>query len=385
MIVGGMSYHTVIVGLGAMGSAAAYHLAKRNVKVLGLDQFSIPHDKGSSHGHSRMIRMAYYEHPDYVPLLRRAYELWHELDKTTREPVLHITGGIYMGPPTGHVVRGTLEAAKLHDLPHRLLDRAALAKEFPSFTVTDDFVGVIEPKAGFVLSEKAISLHAQRAMLSGAELHGHEPVLDWQATSSGVTVRTPRGTYQAERLLFCSGAWTGKLLSDLGVPLAVTRQILGWVWPKRRHDLYWRDARFPVWGIEQPDGSLAYGFPMMPDYPGLKLARHAPGTPTTADGIDRNPTPDDEREIRDIICRYFPAADGPLLSLRVCMYTNSPDHHFIIDRHPAHENVFLAAGFSGHGFKFASVIGEVLADLAQHGRTKHPIDFLSLRRFSRES
>jgi sarcosine oxidase len=380
-----MSYHTIIVGLGAMGSAAAHHLAKRNVKVLGLDQFSIPHDRGSSHGHSRMIRMAYYEHPDYVPLLRRAYELWSELDKDAREPVLHITGGIYMGPPAGHVVRGTLEAAKRHDLPHRLLHRAALAKAFPFFTVPDDYVGVIEPQAGFVLSEKAIALHAQLAMLGGAELHGHEPVLDWQATGTGVTVRTPRDTYLAERLIFCSGAWTGKLLSNLGVPLVVTRQILGWVWPKRHHNVYRRDANFPVWGIEQPDGSLAYGFPMMSDAPGLKLARHAPGTPTTPDSIDRNASPDDEREIRDILSRYFPDADGPLLSLRVCMYTNSPDHHFIIDRHPAHENVFLAAGFSGHGFKFASVVGEVLADLAQHGRTDHPVDFLSLRRFGHRS
>ena len=377
-----MSYHTIIVGLGAMGSAAACHLAKRNVKVLGLDQFSIPNDKGSSHGHSRMIRMAYYEHPHYVPLLRRAYELWHELDHPDRPDILHITGGIYMGPATGHVVRGTLEAAKLHDLPHRLLDRAELAQVYPFFTVPDDYVGVFEPNAGFVLSEKAIATHVLLALHNGAELHGEEPVLDWRSTGGGVTVRTPRQTYQAERLLFCSGAWTGKLLTDLGIPLLVTRQILGWVWPRRSHDSF-RYGAMPVWGIEQPDGSLAYGFPMMPDYPGLKLARHAPGLPTDPDAVDRNTHPEDEREIRDILQRYLPDADGPFLSLRTCLYTNSPDHHFILDRHPKHNNVFLAAGFSGHGFKFASVIGEILADLAQHDRTNHPIEFLSLRRFTR--
>ena len=377
-----MSYHTIIVGLGAMGSAAACHLAKRNVKVLGLDQFSIPNDKGSSHGHSRMIRMAYYEHPHYVPLLRRAYELWHELDHPDRPDILHITGGIYMGPATGHVVRGTLEAAKLHDLPHRLLDRAELAQVYPFFTVPDDYVGVFEPNAGFVLSEKAIATHVLLALHNGAELHGEEPVLDWRSTGGGVTVRTPRQTYQAERLLFCSGAWTGKLLTDLGIPLLVTRQILGWVWPRRSHDSF-RYGVMPVWGIEQPDGSLAYGFPMALDYPGLKLARHAPGLPTDPDAVDRTTTAEDEREIRDILQRYLPDADGPLLSLRTCLYTNSPDHHFILDRHPQHNNVFLAAGFSGHGFKFASVIGEILADLAQHDRTNHPIEFLSLRRFGR--
>jgi sarcosine oxidase len=373
-------YHTIIIGLGAMGSAAAYHLAKRNVKVLGLDQFSIPHDKGSSHGHTRMIRMAYYEHPHYVPLLRRAYELWHELDKDAGERVLHVTGGLYMGPPNGPVVHGTLEAATLHGLPHTLLDRRELHRKFPHFTVPDDYVGVIEPNAGFLLSEKAIGRQAIAALLNGAELHGHEPVLDWKATDNGVSVRTSRDTYHAERLVFCSGAWTGKLLADLGVPLVVTRQILGWVWPRRSHNFFWHRV-MPVWGIEQPDHSLAYGFPMMPDHPGLKLARHAPGLPTDPDHIDRTTHPEDEREIRDILQRYLPDADGPLVSLRTCMYTNSPDHHFIIDRHPNHKNVFLAAGFSGHGFKFASVIGEILADLAQHDRTNHPIDFLSLRRF----
>jgi sarcosine oxidase len=374
-------YHTIIIGLGAMGSAAAYHLAKRNVKVLGLDQFSIPHDKGSSHGHSRMIRMAYYEHPHYVPLLRRAYELWHELDKDAGEPVLHITGGLYMGPPSGPVVHGTLEAAKLHGLPHALLDRAQMRRLFPHFTIPEGYVCVSEPKAGLLLSEKAIGRHATAALLHGAELHGHEPVFDWTSTDNGVSVRTPRDTYHAERLVFCAGAWTGKLLADLGVSLVVTRQILAWVWPRRSHNFF-RYGVMPVWGIEQPDGSLAYGFPMMPDHPGFKLARHAPGLPTDPDRLDRNTTADDEREIREILQRYLPDADGPLLSLRTCMYTNSPDHHFIIDRHPRHDNVFLAAGFSGHGFKFASVIGEILADLAQHDRTNHPIDFLSLRRFA---
>jgi sarcosine oxidase len=373
------AYDAIVVGLGAMGSSAAYHLARRGPRILGLEQFDIPHWRGSSHGYSRMIRLAYYEHPDYVPLLRRSYELWHELERSSGQKLLHLTGGLYMGPPTGHVVAGALAAARRHGLEHELLSRQQIAARFPHFQLPASFAGVLEPQAGFLLPERTIAAHAEGALRAGAELHGHEAVTAWQSSSDGVAVTTARGTYRAKKLIFCGGAWSTKLVADLGVKLTVTRQVLGWLWPRNPEPFAL--GRHPVWGIEQADGSLAYGFPMMSDNPGLKMARHAPGTPADPDTIAREPVAGDEQEVTGIAQRYLPDGLGPVLALRICMYTNSPDGHFILDRHPRHENVLLACGFSGHGFKFASVIGEVLADLAMDGRTNMPVQFLGMSRF----
>jgi sarcosine oxidase len=227
--------------------------------------------------------------------------------------------------------------------------------------------------------EKVIAVQAELALRAGADLRGREPVTEWRATSAAVAVRTDKGEYHADRLVFCGGAWTGKLVKDLGVELVVTRQVLGWLWP-RKPDLF-RLGAFPVWGMEADDGSLSYGFPMTPDNPGLKLARHGRGPVTDPDAVRRDATPDDEAEVRRIAKRNLPDGEGPLLSLRTCLYTNSPDGHFILDAHPAHRNVLLACGFSGHGFKFASVMGEALADLATKGATPLPVGFLGLRRF----
>jgi sarcosine oxidase len=378
----GSGLDVIVVGVGAMGSSACYHLARRGAKVLGLEQFDIPHALGSSHGFSRMIRMAYYEHPDYVPLLRRAYVLWRELESASAQTLFHEVGGIYMGPPGGHVVRGTIEAAERHGLAHEVLSHAALAERFPQFKVPGDFTGVWEPRAGFLLPEKVVAAQAELALRAGADLRGREEVLDWSAGDSNVVVRTDKGEYRAERLLFCGGPWTGKIVRDLGVELVVTRQVLGWVWP-RRPELF-ALGTFPVWGIEAADGSLSYGFPMTPDNPGLKVARHGRGQVTDPDRVARNASPADEVEVHEILNRNLPDGNGPLLSLRVCLYTNSPDEHFIIDRHPNHPRVTVACGFSGHGFKFASVVGEVLADLALEGKTGLPAQFLGLGRFGNE-
>lgn len=374
----GSGYDVIVVGVGAMGSSACYHLAKRGVNVLGLEQFDIPHARGSSHGQSRMIRMAYYEHPDYVPLLRRAYALWDEIERETGQKLLHVTGGIYMGPPDGEVVAGSLQSARQHGLAHELLDYAALRKRFPQFTVPESWQGLYEGRAGFLLPERTVATYAEAALRRAAELHGHEAVLAWRATDGGVGVKTTRGEYEAERLLFCGGPWSAKLLNDLGVPLVVTRQVLGWVWPKTP-ELFGMGC-LPVWAIEKP-GGLYYGFPMMPDSPGFKLAEHAFGTPTDPDRVARDVTAEDEKTFRPALRQYIPDADGPTLAVRTCLYTHSPDHHFIIDRHPHHERVTVACGFSGHGFKFASVVGEVLADLATTGATALPAAFLGLGRF----
>ena len=373
-------YDVIVVGLGAMGSSACYHLARRGVRVLGLEQFDIPHALGSSHGYSRMIRMAYYEHPDYVPLLRRAYALWRELEAESGQTLLHETGGIYMGPPEGEVVKGTVEAARRHGLEHEELSWAELGRRFPQFVVPEKFTGVWEPRAGFLLPEKVVAAQAEGALRAGADLRGRETVVKWEADGKGVVVTTNKGGYAAGRLVVCGGPWAGGLGCGMGAELVVTRQVLGWVWPRRPERF--KFGEFPVWGIEAADGSLSYGFPMMPDNPGLKVARHGRGPETDPDHVARNATAADEAEVRDILRRNIPDGDGPLLSVRVCMYTNSPDGHFIIDTHPEQPRVTLACGFSGHGFKFASVVGEILADLATSGATALPAQFLGLSRFA---
>jgi sarcosine oxidase len=373
-------FDVIVAGVGAMGSAACFELGRRNVRVLGLEQFGIGHEQGSSHGLTRMIRLAYYEHPDYVPLLGRAYERWKDLDREGEQRILHLTGGLYLGAHGCGLVAGSLKSAQAHHLPHELLDRAAIAARFPQFNLPDNYVGLYEPMAGFLAPERAIARYAQLAMSSGAVIHGHEPLRQWRAEARGVSVTTDRATYSADHLIFCGGAWSGKLMRDLGVELVVTRQVLGWLWP--REPERFRLGGFPCWAIDRPDGSIYYGFPMSPDEPGVKMAHHRRGAAVDPDHVPRTITPQDQREVRAIADEFLPAAAGPIVSMRTCLYTNSPDSHFIIGPHPRHPRVTIACGFSGHGFKFASVIGEVLAELAMNGKTSWPIEFLSPGRFA---
>jgi len=369
----------IVVGVGGMGSAACYHLAKRGARVLGLEQFNIPHELGSSHGFSRMIRSAYYEHADYVPLLRRAWQLWEDLGRESGRPLLHATGGVYIGPGDSGFIHRSADAARRHGLPHQMLDRQQLAAKCPQFFVPDDYVALHETYAGFIEPERAISAHTSLAMQNGAEIHGNEPVTDWSSDDQGVTVRTARDTYRADQLIFCGGAWSDRLVRDLGVELVVTRQVLGWVQPKRTR--LFDMGSFPVWAIDHLDGTIHYGFPILTDSPGLKVAHHRAGPRTTPETVVRHTLPGDEDDFRGVLTKFLPDADGPLLSIRICLYTNSPDGHFIIDRLPKHDRVTIACGFSGHGFKFATVVGEVLADLATTGKTDLPITFLGLNRF----
>jgi sarcosine oxidase len=377
----GESFDVIVIGVGGMGSAACYHLARRGVRVLGLEQFDIPHTRGSSHGHTRMIRTAYFEHPDYVPLLRRAWELWKRTEEESLVQVLHPTGGLYLGPREGELVGGSLRASQLHNLPYELLEPRDLRSQYPQFQVPDEWVGLYEYQAGFLNPELAISVHADLAMRHGADIRGNEPVLKWETSDRGASVTTTKGTYSAGELVFCGGAWSDKLVADLGVPLVVTRQVLGWVQPRRRD--YFRLGALPVWATDNGDGTIYYGFPLIPESPGLKLAHHGRGTPTDPDTVDRNPRPGDEETFRPALRQFLPDADGPVISMRICLYTNSPDGHFIVDRPPSHPHVTIACGFSGHGFKFCSVIGEALADLATKGMSELPIGFLGLERFAR--
>jgi sarcosine oxidase len=265
------------------------------------------------------------------------------------------------------------------------LSVAEAKQKYPMFAaIPDDWESLFEPEAGFLLVEKCVHLHLQQALKHGARLMAHEKVLKWTSNTEGVSVTTEKQKYHAKKLIFTAGAWTDTLLTDLNVPLRVTRQILGWVKPEN-----WRDftlGKFPCWGVFDKEKSLYYGMPILnaSGQIGLKLGCHFHGDVVNPDNVNRQISADDEATFREGLAKYIPSANGDTLSIKTCLYTNSPDEHFIIDHHPDHKNMILACGFSGHGFKFASVIGEVLSDLAMRGETKQPIDFLSLKRFERE-
>lgn len=384
------TYDVVVVGLGAMGTAACDHLARRGVRVIGLERFDVPHPYGSSGGQTRLIRLAYYEHPDYVPLLRRAYRNWDELAERTGTQVLYRTGCLYAGPPEKDLIAGTRLSVREHGVPCEEVDRAELAERWGVFRVPESFAVLFEPEAGFVLCERAISLFAEEALAAGAVLRGRETVTSCRVEPGGVRVTTDRGEVHAGQVILAAGAWMPPLVGDLGVELRVTRQVLGWVWPPAEPERYELD-RFPCWAIQDDAKGFRgvyYGFPMLPaegfgGERGLKLAHHWPGPTADPETLDRTPTGRDEEDFRPALRRYLPGADGPTLSLKVCMYTVTADQHFIVDRHPAYDRVTVACGFSGHGFKFSSAIGEALADLALEGRSELPIGFLGLGRFNR--
>lgn len=379
-------FDVIVLGVGAMGASACYQLASRGAAVLGLDQFDIPNDQGSAHGQSRAFRMCYFEHPDYVPLLRRSLELWHQLEEVTERKLLHMTGGIWFGPNDCELIAGSRDAAVTHGLAHEWIEHDDATKRYPQFTIPNEFVGFYEPQAGLLLPEKIISTHTEQAAKRGAVLRALEPVVKWRSDARVVNVETTQGTYEADQLVVCAGPWSDLNVGDLGVPLSVTRQITIWVQPKRPERFAL--GAMPIWAIDRQSGAGAggggmyYGFPILDDKPGFKLAVHCPGPSTDPDTIDRVAQGDEMNELREMLGRFIPEADGPLLASSVCMYTNTTDAHFIVDHHPQHANVTIAAGFSGHGFKFASVVGEALADLALDGRTDLPIGFLGVRRFA---
>ncbi len=376
-------HDVIVVGVGSMGAAACYHLAKRGARVLGIDSQSVPNTNSSYNGDTRVIRLTYQEHPDYVPLLRDAYQLWEEIEQETGAKLLHKTGVLYMGFPDGEAISGVKLASETHNLPCSTLTHGELARQFPQFTLSAGMVGALEPEGGYLLSELAVETYAKAAQQLGTKLLTNEPLINWASDGNGVTACTASGTHTAAKLILCAGAWSGDLLRLPDVPLTVTRQVLGWVQP-RRPELFQRDD-FPVWNIDpNGDGDLTgiyYGFPMSGD--ALKLARHHPGTPMTPDAITDEIFPADEEEILLPLRRYLPDALGQVRSIKVCRYTNSADGHFIVDRHPESERVHFACGFSGHGFKFASVMGKVLSELALDGKTERPIGFLGLSRFGR--
>jgi sarcosine oxidase len=368
-----MSYDVIVVGLGGMGSAAAYHLAARGQQVLGLERHTAAHDQGSSHGGSRIIRQSYFEDPAYVPLLLRGYELWERLAQDSGSDVISLTGGVYLGPPDSLTFAGSLRAAQEWDLPHEVLDAAELSKRFPTFAPPDGHVALYEDRAGFVRPERTVAAHLQLAERAGAELHYREPVTSWESTPGGVRVTTAAGSYEAGQLVVCPGAWAPELLADLGVPFLVERQVMHWFQPADGVGAFTAD-RHPIYIAEDDAGTQVYGFPAIdgPDG-GAKIAFFRRGQECTPETIDRQVHEAEKEAMAAQTRGVLPTLPDRHLTAATCMYTNTPDEHFVIARHPGHTAVTVACGFSGHGFKFVPVVGEVLADLATTGRTDHPI------------
>ena len=372
-------YDAIVAGVGAMGSAALAELAGRGARVLGLERSSIPNDEGSSHGVNRIIRLAYAEDPRYVPFLRLAYERWRRLEARLGERLLVVTGGLDAGRPDSDTVTGSLASCREHGLEHELLGADEVMRRYSGFSLTPDIVAVHQPDAGFVMSERAIAGFAATALEAGAELHGHEAVLDWRPEGEGVVVRTAAGTYRARRLIISVGAWVADLVPALRGLAVPERQVLLWCQP-RRPERYAVGA-FPVFILEVPEGRY-YGFPVH-GIPGFKIGRyHHRGEVVDPDAWERGAvSPADEAMLRACTSRYFPHADGPTLSLKTCLFTNTPDEHFVIDRYPGLPQVVVASPCSGHGFKFASAIGVVAADLALDGGTELDLTMFRIDRF----
>jgi sarcosine oxidase len=372
-------YDIIILGVGGMGGAAAFELARRGRRVLGLEQYGLGHDRGSSHGQSRVIRKAYFEHPDYVPLLSRAYQRWYELEQLRGLHLFTECGCLSIGRPGGEMIPGVRRAAAEHRLSIEELSHDELRRRYPQFHFAEDYVGILERDAGFLYVEQCVHAHIDAARGAGADLRADEAVVGWEATGNGVTVRTSKNTYAADRLVITAGAWASRALAELGLPLQVLRKVLFWLGTANDRD-FARD-RFPVYLAEVPEGFF-YGFPAI-DADGHKLARHDGGEPVADPAtVNRTVTAEDEKDCGAFVQKHIPQVNGPARRAKVCLYSMTPDQHFIIDVHPAHDNVVLAAGFSGHGFKFASAVGEILADLAEKGRTELPIGLFRLGRFA---
>ena len=369
-------FDAIVVGMGGFGSAALYHLARRGQRVLGVERFDIPHDLGSSGGVTRIIRLAYYEHSSYVPLLARSYELWRELEAEAGERLLVITGSVDASEEGGRIFSGSLASCLEHGLPHEVLTAEELAARFPGYRLPPATMAVLQPEGGFLLPERCIVAHVELAQAAGAEVRARERVVAWEPGGDGVRVRTDRGAYAADRLVLAGGAWMSELM---GLPLVqAERQVLGWFQPLRPE--LFAPERFPVFNLELGEDHF-YGFPVY-GIPGFKLGRyHHLGEEVDADSVDRTPRPDDEAVLRSFAERYFPDAAGPAMTLKACLFENTPDEHFIVDLHPDAPGVVCLGGGSGHGFKFCSVLGEIAADLALDGQTRHDIGLLRLGRF----
>ncbi|MBX7071972.1 MAG: N-methyl-L-tryptophan oxidase [Pirellulales bacterium] len=372
-------FDVIVVGMGGVGSATLYQLARRGVKALAIDPFPIAHDRGSSHGQTRIIRQAYFEHPDYVPLVLAAYRGWAELEARRRRKLLHQVGLLQVGPPAGEVIAGVLASARRHRLPIEEVAPEAIAARWPGLAAPDrSHLGVFEPAAGYLEVENCVRAYVEEALMLGAAALTGESVLSWHATTDQVRVVTESSRFTASRLIITAGAWAGQLLTDLRIPLTVLRKPLFWYRPQGSQ--YEAQRGCPCFLYETAAGEF-YGVPSLEPW-GVKIAEHTGGERVDDPLlVDRDLRATDQQRVDAFVREHLSHLQGQPAHHAVCLYTVSPDRHFVIDRHPEHGNVCYAAGLSGHGFKFAPALGQALADLALDGATELPIGFLGAERF----
>lgn len=373
-------YEVIVVGLGAMGSSAAYHLAKSGLRVLGLDRFQPPHIFGSSHGLTRIIREAYFEDPLYVPLVQRAYELWSDLEKQSGQQLLLKTGGLMIGPPAGALVAGASRSAEQHRLEHEILNSTNLGQKFPMFNVEDDPIAVWEPRAGILFPERAIQTHLDLAARLGSHLLFNNPVRKWEPFEKGVRVFTDGNSYTANHLVLSPGAWMNDLLSARKLPLSVERQVLYWFKSVSHREMFQPD-QFPIFIRQYAHDRFFYGFPDLGD--GVKVAFHHQGGQVDPNALSQEVDSTEIDEMRRVLSKYLPTANGELQSTAVCMYTNTLDEHFILDYHPKFPQVIVASPCSGHGFKFSPVIGEMIAAMIEGKQPRFNLGLFKIARFSK--
>ena len=380
------NFDAIVLGVGSMGSATCYYLASRGYRVLGLEQFDIPHDQGSHAGQSRIIRKAYFEHPDYVPLLERAYENWKEIENKTGSQIYFPTGLLYAGKSNDILIKGVRESAEKYHVNVESLSNKQAQERFPQFQIPEGYEVLFEPDAGFVTPERAVLLYVEQAIQAGAHIHTKEKVISWKKEGEIITVVTSKETYTCKKLIITAGPWAGNLIPGFSSQLKVTRQVIAWVNPKERKPF--ELGQFPCWLIDDhTQHGMYYGFPILPvgtfGAPiGLKVALHYPGQVTDPDAVNRVPSGEDENMLIEAIHQYLPDGYSSTHVMKTCLYTNTADENFVLDFLPGYdEHVAIAAGFSGHGFKFVSVVGEIMADLAMKGKTELPIGFLNAKRF----
>lgn len=372
-------YDVVIVGAGTMGMAAGYYLAKQGTKTLLVDAFDPPHSKGSHSGDTRIIRFAYGEGREYVPLALRSKQLWDDLQKETSDPLFLQTGVLGFGPKGTEFLEEAIESADQYQLPIEVLDTEAINKRWPGMTIPDHYVGCFEPTSGVLFSENCIRTYRDGALKYGATLIPNTPVQDIEVHENFVSVHTKDESYTASKLILSAGAWSGELLSKLGIHVALqpTRQTFGFF--EAEQELF-DSEQFPIFLTQTPNGTY-YGFPSIKGS-GLKAGRHDIGQDIPPDYAENQygMYPEDEAHTRTFLDTYMPKASGKLMNGMTCIYTRTPDEHFIIDLHPKYDHIAIATGFSGHGFKFASGVGEILCELVTHGKTTYNISSFSIKR-----
>ena len=372
------TFDVAVIGMGGMGSAAAFHLARRGYRVLGLERFGIANDMGSSHGGTRILRLAYFQDPAYVPLVQRAQRLWRVLEQDSGQPLLLDTGSVDAGLPGSRIYQGALAACIQHDLLHEIMTSTELSERIPGCRLPPPLMALWQPDGGVLLAEQCVRAHTRLAQASGAVVHTDEQLVAWSVSSEAVQLTTDRAQYSAGRCLFTAGAWSAQLLSCLKGRLSVERQVMGWFAPSA--PALFTPSRFPVFNVELPEGH----FYAIPDIAGagLKAGRsHHLHQVVQPDQVQRTITASDREVLTSAAQRLFPQGSASLKHAKTCLYTLSADEHFIIDQVPGCDRVAFAAGFSGHGFKFCSVIGEELADWADRGHWSTALAAFRLQRF----